>query len=358
MILSFLRSHLLFSVLTLFSLGSLIFGIILFRSPSTAEWYYNSVFLPLNRNWQKILQFSDVPYYLVLIGIVFILLVGQWMMARGQGWKYALLSWGLFILSGTFFLIALFYWMWGFNYGRETLSRTFFDDEFVAVDSQKFVDRWQLQTSRVNHLRRNLVVPDSADQNLTPTYGRLFRKNAERILDPFGLDASVAPRCKEFIPAGGLLRINTAGFYFPYGSESYVDKALHVSQKPFVIAHELAHGYGVADEGEANFVGYLLCQNSGDRYAQYSSALSLWLYMAVDGRRLEKDFVKKMWDGLSPEVWGDLQERRKLDAKYPELFPRLRDRIYDSYLAMNRVEGGIHSYNRFVQMVLTYEDRK
>jgi len=356
MILRFLRDHLLFSVLTGFALVSFVFGFIIFRSPSIGDWYYRSVFIPLNRGWQKILDFSDVPYYLVLLGLVFILLVGQWMMARGAGLKSALISWGLFISSGIFLLIALFYWMWGYNYGRETLSGSFFQDEFVAVDSQKFVARWQLQTNRVNHLRSNLVVPDSTDQFLTPSYGNLYRKNAERILTPFGIDASVEPLCKEFIPAGGLLRLNTAGFYFPFASESYVDKALHVSQKPFVIAHELAHGYGVTDEGEANFIGYLLCQNSGDRYAQYSSALSLWLYMAVDGRRLDQDFVKGMWDGLSPEVWGDLQERRKLDDKYPELFPRLRDRIYDSYLAMNRVEGGIQSYNRFVGMVLTYEE--
>lgn len=358
MIRYFIKKHFLFSLLILFALISLIFGMMVFRSPDLAEWYYQSVFLPVNKGWQKLLRFSDAPYYLVMLVLVFILLTGQWMMARGRGWRSALISWGMFLGSGILTLISLFYWIWGYNYARAPLTQTYFENQIVAADSSKFVERWELQTRRVNYLRENLTPPDSADKSLTPTYGTVFRKNAERILEPFNIDTSVEPRCKEFIPAGGLLRINTAGFYFPFASESYVDKGLHVSQKPFVIAHELAHGYGITDEGEANFIGYLLCQNSGDQYAQYSSALSLWLYMAADGRRLDRDLVTNMWDSLSPAVWGDLQERRKLDDKYPEIFPKLRDKIYDSYLAMNRVEGGIQSYSRFVGMVLTYEENK
>src|SRR5690625_4700097 len=81
-----------FTLLSLFVLISLIFGIIVFRSPEWAEWYYQSIFLPLNKSWQKLLGFTDAPYYLVMIVLIFILIMGQWMLARGQNWRSALIS--------------------------------------------------------------------------------------------------------------------------------------------------------------------------------------------------------------------------------------------------------------------------
>lgn len=294
---------------------------------------------------------------MVVLMVVFILIIGQIISGQGMSWREIGRSWILFLSSTLLLLISLFYWMWGFNYGRTTIGESYFNHEFIQVDSQQFMKRWALQTNRVNFLRKKAVVPTTQDETLTRDLSYTLRQIAGNELIPFGLTPDLQPLCKEFVPAGSLLRLNTAGFYFPFGSESYIDKALHVSQKPFVIAHELAHGYGVTDEGEANFIGYLLCQKSTDSYARYSSALSLWLYMASDGKQLDADFNKKMWDMLDPEVWEDLEARRELDRKYPEVFPKMRDAIYNSYLSMNKVEGGIRSYNRFVNMVLTYEDR-
>lgn len=333
-------------------------GVLIFNDPSWGDWYYQEVYIPLNRNLQSILNFSEAPFYMVLIVVLLIIMVGQILSGKGDSWQKKTVSWALFISSGIIFLSALFYWMWGFNYGRTSISASYFGNEYITLDTLAFKKRWELQTNRVNFLRKKFVMPDSSQSRLTVNYASRFRKTASVLKDHFDLDTSLKPQCKEFVPAGLLLRLNTAGFYFPFGSESYVDKALHVSQKPFVIAHELAHGYGVTDEGEANFVGYVLSQESADPLARYSSALALWLYMAADGHNLDNSFIKKMWDGLSPAVWSDLDARRKLDDRFPELMPRMRDAIYDSYLTMNKVKGGIKSYNRFVKMVLTYESGK
>ncbi len=351
----FIRRHLLFSSIMLIGLITLIFGFLVFGDGGWGDWYYHHIFVPVNVRLQWILQISEVPFYLFLGVIVFIILVGQILSGSGRNWRSILISWGLFLLSSVVLLVSLFYWMWGFNYGRTTIGESYFQNEYVTLDTTAFKKRWELQTKRVNLLRSKVVMPESSGERLTQNYTRRYRETALKLDSFFGLDTRLQPQCKEFVPAGFLLRLNTAGFYFPYGSESYVDKVLHVSQKPFVIAHELAHGYGVTDEGEANFVGYILSQSSSDPLAQYSSALSLWLYMASDGRHLAKSFTQSMWDGLSPAVWEDLQARRALDKRYPEIMPRMRDAIYDSYLSMNKVEGGMKSYNRFVKMVLTYE---
>ena len=354
--LRFIRNHPLFCLILCFGVASLIFGVLVFGNSSWGDWYYSQIYVPLNAGFQELLEFSTVPFYMVVVLLGFILIIGGALGMGGHSWKTKLVKVGLFTSSTIILVVTLFYWMWGFNYGRTNLGESFFDREYVSVDPAEFKRRWALQTNRVNTLREKVVVPEDTDR-LTEEYTTLYRKTAEEMPFFFDLDTRLKPRCKEFIPEGFLLRLNTAGFYFPLGSESYVDKALHVSQKPAVIAHELAHGYGITDEGEANFVGYLLSQASGDPLAQYSSALMLWLYMASDGRRLDPEFAQSEWDNLSPAVWIDLDERRKLDDRFPEFMPHMRDAIYDSYLSMNQVEGGIKSYNRFVTMVLTYEDR-
>lgn len=357
-VLNFTRKHPLFVMIVLFGLVSLVFGILVFGDRAWGDWYYAQIFVPVNTSIQSVMQYSSVPFYMVMVFLLFILIIAGLISSTGQSWKSNLLGGTLFVVSTVILLVSLFYWMWGYNYGRTTIGQSYFQNEYVSLDTTAFKRRWALQTNRVNTLREKVVMPENEENELTHEYTNLYRNTIEKLPFFFGLDTGLRPRCKEFVPEGFLLRLNTAGFYFPFGSESYVDKALHVSQKPAVIAHELAHGYGVTDEGEANFIGYILCQSSGDPLAQYSSALMLWLYMASDGRRLDPDFTKAMWDDLSPEVWIDLDERRKLDDQYPEILPRMRDAIYDSYLSMNKVEGGMKSYNRLVKMVLTYENRE
>ena len=354
-LLNFIRSHILFVAILTLGFISLIYGMLIFGNAGWGDWYYLKIFIPLNVHLQSVLRFSEAPFYIVMAMVFFIILMGHIISGFGKSWRDHLISWLLFLSSSLILLISIFYWMWGFNYGRTTLGESYFQNEYITLDTVDFRKRWGLQTKRVNLIREKLILPDSTEKYLTQNYAQRFRKTAESRDFFFDLNTELQPQCKEFVPAGLLLRLNTAGFYFPFGSESYVDKALHVTQKPFVIAHELAHGYGVTDEGEANFVGYVLSQSSGDPLAIYSSALSLWLYMASDGRHLSKSFAKEMWDGLSPAVWGDLQARRALDDRYPEFMPKLRDAFYESYLAMNKVEGGMQSYNRFVKMVLTYE---
>ncbi|MBY5958785.1 DUF3810 domain-containing protein [Membranicola marinus] len=352
----FIRKHLLFCFILLAGLITLVFGLLIFNDVTWAHWYYNRFFIPVNTTMQSVLQFSETPFYMVVLVICFVLLIGQIMSVAGEGWRRGLVSWGLFLLSSLVLIVVLFYWLWGFNYGRSTIGEFYFQDEYVTLDTMDFKDRWKLQTNRVNLLRSKVVMPDSTEKRLTQQYAIRYRETIPKLDGSLGLDKRLQPQCKEFVPAGLLLRLNTAGFYFPFGSESYVDKALHVSQKPFVIAHELAHGYGITDEGEANFIGYLLSQASADPLAQYSSAMALWLYMASDGRHLSPSFTQSMWDGLSPAVWDDLQDRQALNERYPEFMPRMRDAVYDSYLSLNKVEGGMKSYNRFVKMVLTYEE--
>ena len=64
------------------------------------------------------------------------------------------------------------------------------------------------------------------------------------------------------------------GMTDPYFLETLTVSALLAVERPMTVAHEWAHLAGYADEGEANFVGWLICLG-GDGWDRYSA----WLFM-------------------------------------------------------------------------------
>lgn len=57
-------------------------------------------------------------------------------------------------------------------------------------------------------------------------------------------------------PAGCLLVFGTAGIFWPFSGEGYVDSGLDSLVIPFTMAHEFAHGFGWTDEGNAILLLY------------------------------------------------------------------------------------------------------
>ena len=60
----------------------------------------------------------------------------------------------------------------------------------------------------------------------------------------------------------------------PYFLETLVSSQLLPFERPFVLAHEWSHLTGLADEGDANFLGWLACVRAAPPQ-QYSG----WLFL-------------------------------------------------------------------------------
>jgi hypothetical protein len=120
-------------------------------------------------------------------------------------------------------------------------------------------------------------------------------------------------------------------------------------ERPFVVAHEWGHLAGYADEGEANFVGWLTCLRGAEIH-QYSG----WLFMYDEVvRTLGPADRAELADRLAP---GPRADRRAIaDRIRRHVNPRVSAagwRVYDRYLKANRVEAGAASYATVVRLVL------
>lgn len=159
-----------------------------------------------------------------------------------------------------------------------------------------------------------------------------------------------------------------AGYYFPFSMEANYNKVMYIMNLPAAMCHELAHLRGYIYEDEANFISYLACIQSEDKFFEYAGYLSVLNYLDNDfydavGRNMEaylaqpailpQVHVDNVF--LTQEEWDRINDKAVIDT---ETVDKISDEFTDTVLVVNGVEDGILSYNRVVQLLLQYYEEK
>jgi hypothetical protein len=246
--------------------------------------------------------------------------------------------------SATLYLVFLA--VWGLNYRRLRLAeKLLFEPAAVTADAARAAGARAVERLNAVHDRAHADGWPTADR-VDPPLAAAFA----RALDEIGFPRSiVTARPKRTMLDWYFRRAGVDGMTDPFFLETLVASDVLPFELPFVIAHEWSHLAGVANEGDANFVGWLACQR-GSAAAQYSGWLFLYgeLARAVNARDRAA-----MAEALAAGPRADLRAAR--DRYTREVSPRVASagwRVYDSYLKANRVEAGAASYAEVVRLVL------
>jgi hypothetical protein len=245
-------------------------------------------------------------------------------------------------LAGAYLAFLL---LWGFNYRRVRLVDALaFDPARVTGDA--VAQAATIAVDRVNALY------DSGHAEALPSspVDPVLADALNRALAEVGRAHRVVPaRPKSTMLDWYFKRAGVDGMTDPFFLETLMTTELLPFERPFVIAHEWGHLAGIADEGEANFVGWLACVRASPA-AQYSGWLFLYRELADAvpdrGRR-------SLAARLAPGPRADLRAIRERFLRHVN--PRVSAagwRVYDSYLKANRVEAGAASYAEVVRLVV------
>lgn len=317
--------------------------------PTFVERMYSAGVYPV---WQpNVTALSNlVPF--ALADVAFVVVVAWWLgsagidVARRSTWLRAALR----IVARTIVLAAALYvaflFMWGFNYRRVPLiERLAFDSRAVTPEAARGLATTTIEQLNGTHgaaHQEGWPEAGTIDPLLAESFGR-----ANRAIGGRGVVAVARP--KRTLLDWYFRRASVAGMIDPYFLETLVASDLLPFERPFVVAHEWSHVAGIADEGEANFLGWLACMQASPA-SRYSGWLFLYdeLVGAVRARD-RTDLVAR----LAPGPHADLAAIRARIAR--EASPRLRAAgwlVYDRYLKANRVEAGVDSYSQVLQLVL------
>jgi uncharacterized protein DUF3810 len=240
----------------------------------------------------------------------------------------------------------LFLFCWGFNYRRVRLIDSL-PFERANVTAEAVVRAATTAVQQLNGLHQQ-PRPDSLP--LSAVGGEVPLDAMQRAIADVGRRHPLVPgRPKRSLLDLYFRRVGVDGMTDPIFLETLIVSDLLSFERPMIVAHEWAHLAGIADEGEANFVGWLACLHASGA-AQYSAWLFLYGELLQAAPARDRAAIAAT---LAPGPRADLRAIRDRVAR--QVSPGLSAvgwRVYDSYLKANRVEAGAASYGEVVRLVL------
>jgi hypothetical protein len=243
-------------------------------------------------------------------------------------------------------LYLAFVLLWGLNYRRPHLRESMvYDARAITADAAVAAGRLTVDRLNALHVTAHAAgwpEAGAVDQNLEVAFARAVRDT--------GIAREVVPgRPKRTVLDWYFRRAGVDGMTDPYFLETLVAGGVLPFERPFVVAHEWSHLAGIADEGEANFTGWLACVRGSA-----PNAYSGWLFLYGELSRVVSASDRASLSGaLATGTRADLRAMRERYER--EVSPGVSHagwRVYDSYLKANRVGAGTASYAEVVRLVL------
>ena len=275
---------------------------------------------------------------------------------RGGAWRMRLLK--SVLTLGAFFgaLVFFFYFLWGFNYQRLPIE-THLDIKPVPLDitairkeAGKAFQATSAARQEIRGAGQAALGPGSLPKNLE----NKIRGSLKKVLESMTYPTPGRVRARKFKPAGLLMSFAVSGVYFPYTGAGYIPADITVSEIPFCMAHEMAHGFGFAEEGTANFLAYLACITADDPLIRYSGRLEYFFHISAELYRAAageyRDLIKK----LPPGIQADRRAIYRNWAQYRGWLMKVGEKVNDAYLKSQGIREGIKSYNRLIVLIAAF----
>ena len=147
---------------------------------------------------------------------------------------------------------------------------------------------------------------------------------------------------------------NLTGVYSPFTVEANYNTEMPAYNIPFTACHELSHLRGFMQEEEANFIGFLACVNADDTAFNYSGYLLGWIYATNELYEADYDTFEEIYNRLSDNVKADLSANSSFWKRYDSKVAEVSGQINDHYLKANGQSNGIKSYDRMVDLMITW----
>ena len=307
--------------------------------------YSSAVYPALQR---AVTAFSNLlPFALFDALLVSVVASWAWLLVRDitmtRGWRRIVARAVARTATAAAALYLAFLVTWGLNYRRVPLTEKLeFDVGGVSAAAARALGTKAV--AEVNRLYRS--ADRAAGAGVDPSLAGAFGRTQAEL----GVSRAARPaRPKRSILDLYFKRAAVDGMTDPYFLETLVVSDLLPFERSFVVAHEWSHLAGFADEGEANFVGWLTCLR-GSPAAQYSAWL--FLYREAIGT-LRSDDRRAVADALADGPREDMRAiAERIEQHVSPALSAAGWQVYDRYLKANRVEAGTASYAEVVRLVL------
>lgn len=327
-------------------------------APRLVERFYaRSVYPRVARTLSRLtggLAFSAGEALFALLSLLLLsaLALFVYRLARRRGARRALVFTSCkLVLWCTAASMFVFMLVFGLNYQRPPLVETLgYEQRRANADELDAMTRAVVEGVNRNYEESHAegyVVPD------TPRVVRILEESyaREAELSGFAVSGFGPPKPVHFSDV--LTRLGISGVYSPFTGEPNFNADAPDFERPFSIAHEMAHQRGFARESEANFVAFLVCTHAADPFVRYSGYRQ-GFGVAFELYKLEPERARAMLKGLSAGYREDSQRSAKFWLKAGGTAGDLSRRLNDLYLKANRVKSGTKNYGEVTALLIGY----
>jgi len=317
---------------------------------SNGVYKYISAFFRYLFGWIPF-SIGDVIYAILIIYSIRFLF--RFLINKHHQRKYLIFQ----FLAGFSIFFFSFYFFWGINYSRQPLTQSLnltneiYDIEKLKSLTDKLVFKIiniQSQLTPIDTIA--VVIPYTKKEIINKT--KFGYKNLKNDFVQFKYEPNSVKKSLFSLP---LTYMGFSGYFNPLTGEAQIDYLIPKISLPMVSSHEIAHQLGYASENEANFIGFLAASIHDDLYFQYSAYLTALKYTLFDIYRFDPVLHQKYIDQLPLGVIKNMQESKKFWEKYENPAEPLFKAFYDNFLKLNQQEDGLKSYNKMVDLLISYE---
>ena len=311
-----------------------------------------------------LLPFSLVEVLLMAYLVWLVVLAGQTARAlvrRQRRVSNAALAGGLRLARDAGVFVALFYFLWGFNYARRPLDERLewpeWNDPDVAALTTMTADAVDAANQAYLEIHET---QDAGAPTAMPNVRQLDRaleqgwRRAANLLDlPKSTRMRYGPT-KRLLMSHVIARFAIAGFYFPWTGEANVLRDSPVVSRAHSMAHEKAHQRGIGPESEASFLGFVAGALAPHPHARYSALVFAQGQLLRALSRADRPAAREIAARRLPGIRRDLADLADYWSRFEGIGQDIGQAVNDRYLRTQRVHGGIRSYGLSVRLLITF----
>jgi len=293
---------------------------------------------------------GDILYILAGLYLVWLVLKWVYFLARFMAHRHDLATSFLYTLSTLAGIYILFVIGWGANYYKPRLSEYWELNKYKTADSVALVNYDKYLIGLLNEYAPHYHALSFREVSLrTEKYYKEYTDSKTKFTG-LGVKPSLFGVSMEYM--------GVQGYYNPFTGESQVNRFLPPFMLPFVVCHEMAHQTGIANEGDANLLAYVIGTAADDSSFRYSCYFNTWLYTNVRVRQKDPKLAKQLKAMLNPLSQSHIDTLRAIRRRYEGGMSKYSGEMYDRYLRLHDQKGGIDSYEDVVMNARAWDEKK
>ncbi|MBQ7411332.1 MAG: DUF3810 domain-containing protein [Clostridia bacterium] len=288
----------------------------------------------------------------IWIGLLIFFGVKQVNKGKKQGIRYL-----CYLLCVLCFVFITFVWTYSSGYNTTSIDKKLGLDREI-VSAKELYDTALWLTDNLNELAPSIMYDETGASAMPYSYSKMSSKLCDAyngFVDKYGILHTFRSKIKPIMLSEPMTYTHISGIYSFMTGESNVN----VNYPDFIIAsssvHELAHQRGIAREEEANFIAFLVCIGSNDKFLQYSGYLDVYQEVMSALYSADKKLYKDASSRLCEKAYYDRVSYSKFFEKYKDSKPaQISGSINDSFLQANGQTAGVKSYGMVTDLAVAY----